>query len=322
MPERPRHLPRALTAALCLATLASCGGPPPVERSREGVRIVVVTHGQAADPYWSVVANGAEDAAADMGVEVQYQAPASFDMVAMSDLIDAAVAARPQGLVVSIPDGAALGPALERAVGAGIPVVSINSGAQASARLGLLAHVGQPEYEAGLAAGKRLAEAGARTALCVHHEVGNAALDARCAGAADALAEAGGSLAVLAVDLADPDDAEQRIRGALARQSVDAVLTLGPAAAGPALAAVEGTGTSFATFDLTEEVATAVADGRALFAVDQQPYLQGYLPVVLLVKYRETLTMPGGGRVLATGPGFVTPENAARVRDLTRAGIR
>lgn len=322
MPQRRHRIARTLATALSCAAVASCADRPAAGPSRDGVRIVVVTHGQAADPYWSVVANGAADAAADMGVQVQYQAPPSFDMVAMSDLIDAAVAARPQGLVVSIPDAAGLLPALERAAAAGIPIVSINSGARASAELGLLAHVGQPEYEAGRAAGRRLAEGGARTVLCVHHEVGNAALDARCAGAADALAEEAGSLTVLAVDLADPDDAEQRVRGALARDSVHAVLTLGPAAAGPALAAVAGTGTAFATFDLTEEVASAVADGRALFAVDQQPYLQGYLPVVMLVKYAETLTVPGGGGVVATGPGFVTRENAARVRELARAGIR
>ena len=320
MPKR--HAVSILAAALGVAVGACAGEPESGPPAREGTRIVVVTHGQAADPFWSIVANGAADAAADMGVSVQYQAPPSFDMVAMSDLIDAAVAARPAGLVVSIPDAAALRPALERALAAGTPIVSINSGADASRDLGLLAHVGQPEYEAGRAAGRRLADGGARRVLCVHHEIGNAALDARCDGARAALEEARGSLAVLAVDLADPDDAEQRIRGALARDPVDAVLTLGPAGAAPALAAVAGTGAALATFDLTEEVASAVADGRALFAVDQQPYLQGYLPIILLVKYAETLTIPGGGAVIATGPGFVTPANAGRVRELTRRGVR
>jgi len=313
----------ALLAGAALAA-ASCAEPGRDRNAspREGVRIVLVTHGQAADPYWSIVANGAADAAADLGVDVQYQAPTTFDMVAMSDLIDGAVAGRPAGLAVSIPDAAALRPAIERALAAGIPVVSINSGADASRRLGLLAHVGQPEYEAGRAAGARLADLGHLAVLCVHHEVGNAALDERCAGAADALVEAGGDATVVPVDLGDPDDTEQRIRGALARGGYDAVLTLGPTAAGPALAAVAGTGVEFATFDLTAEVAGAVADGRALFAVDQQPYLQGYLPVVMLVKHAETLTMPGGGGVVATGPRFVTAEDAARVRELARRGVR
>jgi simple sugar transport system substrate-binding protein len=326
--RRPWHRRAGAATLLAVAaTLASAcerpssGGGSGAE-GRAGMRIVVVTHGQAADPYWSVVANGAADAGRDMGVDVQYQAPATFDMVAMSDLLDAAVAAAPAGIVVSIPDAAALGPAIERAVAAGIPVVSINSGADASRDMGLLAHVGQPEYEAGRAAGVRLAETGATVVLCVHHEVGNAALDARCRGVADALADAGGRSTVLAVDLADPDDTEQRIRAALADGAYDAVLTLGPAGAAPALAAVEGSGAAFATFDLTDEVAAAVEAGSALFAVDQQPYLQGYLPIVMLVKYGETLTMPGGGGVVATGPGFVTPETAARVRELARRGVR
>ncbi len=311
-----------LACAALAATSCAEPGPAPDASPRDGVRIVLVTHGQAADPYWSIVANGAADAAADMGVDVQYQAPATFDMVAMSDLIDGAVAARPAGLAVSIPDAAALRPAIERALAAGIPIVSINSGAPMSRELGLLAHVGQPEYEAGRAAGVRLAGLGHLAVLCVHHEVGNAALDERCAGAAEALGEAGGEATVLPVDLGDPDDTEQRIRGALAGGAYDAVLTLGPTAAGPALAAVAPTGVAFATFDLTAEVADAVADGRALFAVDQQPYLQGYLPVVMLVKHAETLTMPGGGGVVATGPRFVTAEDAARVRELARRGVR
>jgi simple sugar transport system substrate-binding protein len=312
---------------LLAAPLVACGaGDAPAVAAagadRADMRIVVVTHGQAADPYWSVVANGAADAAADMGVDVQYQAPPTFDMVAMSDLLDAAVAASPAGIVVSIPDAAALRPAIDRALAAGIAVVSINSGAEASREMGLLAHVGQPEYEAGRAAGARLLDEGLRAALCVHHEVGNAALDARCRGVSDAMTEGRGAVSVLAVDLADPDDTEQRIRGALAAGRWDVVLTLGPAGAAPALAAVAGSDVAFATFDLTEEVAAAVADGRALFAVDQQPYLQGYLPVVMLVKYAETLTMPGGGGVVSTGPGFVTGENASRVRGLARRGIR
>ncbi|HSM35247.1 MAG TPA: substrate-binding domain-containing protein [Longimicrobiales bacterium] len=319
---------RAAASLLAVAgcVVGACDGPAEQGGSgaegRAAMRIVVVTHGQAADPYWSVVANGAADAGRDMGVDVQYQAPATFDMVAMSDLLDGAVAAAPAGIVVSIPDAAALRPAIERAVAAGIPVVSINSGADVSRDLGLLAHVGQPEYEAGRAAGARLAETGALAVLCVHHEVGNAALDDRCRGVADALAAAGGGSTVLGVDLADPDDTEQRIRAALADGAYDAVLTLGPAGAAPALAAVEGSDAGFATFDLTDEVAAAVEAGRALFAVDQQPYLQGYLPVVMLVKYAETLTMPGGGGVVATGPGFVTAETAARVRELARRGVR
>jgi simple sugar transport system substrate-binding protein len=295
--------------------------------ARADLRFVVVTHGQSADPFWSVVSNGARAAAEDLGVEVDYQAPTSFDMVEMSNLIDAAVASRPAGLVVSIPDPAALASSIRRAVESGIPVVSINSGADAYRDLGVLVHVGQTEYEAGLAGGERLAESGARRVLCVNHEVGNLAQDRRCAGLRDALQERGGETRVLAVDLADPADTRERIAGALAADTaLDGLLTLGPAAAEPALAALAGSGRDgdvvYGTFDLTPGVLDAVRDGRIAFAIDQQQYLQGYLPIVLLANYAETLTMPGGGAVIRTGPGFVTADNADRVLELTRRGLR
>ena len=121
-----------------------------------------------------------------MGVKVEYQAPPTFDMVAMSQLIDAAVASKPDGLVVSVPDADALGPSIKAAVAAGIPVITMNSGSDVSQELGALNHVGQTEYEAGLGAGERMGEAGVKNALCVNQEVGNAALDQRCKGFTDA----------------------------------------------------------------------------------------------------------------------------------------
>lgn len=296
---------------------------------RASSRIVVITHGQSADPFWSVVANGARDAARDMGVRLQYQAPATFDMVEMSNLIRSTVAARPAGLVVSIPDPDALGAAVRAAVAAGIPVISINSGADHYRELGVLAHVGQTEYEAGYGGGERLAAAGVRHALCINHEVGNAAQDQRCRGMMDALAVTGASARVLGVNLADPDDTQQRVAGALrADPTIDGMLALGPAGADPALAALAAVrstraGTiAFGTFDLTPRVLEAVRDGDMLFAIDQQQYLQGYLPVVMLVKYAETRTVPGGGAIIRTGPGFVTLEDAAAVMDLAARGIR
>ena len=132
---------------------------------------------------------------------------------------------------------------------------------------------------------------------------------------------------VLGVSLSDPEDAAQRIRGALARDAAtDGVLTLGPGGAAPALAALRESGKlgkiAVGTFDLTPEVLAAVRDGQLLFAIDQQPYLQGYLAVVLLVKYLDTKAMPGGGQIIRTGPSFVTRENAADVIALAERGIR
>jgi len=318
-------------AAVLLALLAACAGCAGNEDNtpadRADTRIVVVTHGQSSDPFWSVVANGVNDAAEAMGVRVEYQAPTSFDMVRMSQLIDAAVASRPAGLIVSVPDADALGGSIRAAVAAGIPMLSINSGAESWQRLGLLAHVGQTEYEAGATAGRRLASAGAELVLCVNHEVGNVSLDLRCRGLGDALKDAGAVVQVLGVSLADPDDAAQRITSALrGRAQVDGILVLGPGGAGPALAALRESGRrgsiAAGAFDLSPEVLRAVRDGELLFAVDQQPYLQGYLGVVLMAKYLDTRAVPGGGQIVRTGPAFVTRESAADAIALTEQGVR
>jgi simple sugar transport system substrate-binding protein len=330
-----RNWPVTRAAGLA-AVLWSCGGEGAERpaKARDGAgsprpptRIVMVTHGQSSDPFWSVVANGAGDAARELGVQLEYQAPTTFDMVRMTQLIEAAVASRPSALAISVPDADALGPSVRAAVAAGIPAVSVNSGDEAWERLGFLGHIGQTEYESGLAAGERLASGGARRVLCVNHEVGNLALDARCRGLGDELGKTGGSMEVVGVTLADPEDATQRIKGALARDgAVDGLLTLGPGGAGPGLAALRETGRlgriAVGTFDLTPEVLVAVRDGQLLFAIDQQPYLQGYLAVVLLTKYLETKAMPGGGEIIRTGPTFVTRDNAAEVIALAERGVR
>ena len=305
----------------------SAGGPSGVLRARSDLSYVVVTHGSSADPFWSVVANGAAAAARDLGVRVSYQAPNTFDMVAMSQLIDAAVASRPDGLVVSVPDADALGPAIRAAVATGMPVITINSGEDTSPALGALAHVGQSEAEVGFQAGQRLTGGGARRVLCVNHEIGNVGLDRRCEGLRRALAAAGGSASILTVDLADPEDTRQRVAGALAADPLlDGMLTLGTTGAGPALAALRGSERASAvrlgTFDLSPPVLEAVRAGDLQFAIDQQQYLQGYLPIVLLTLYLETGTIPGGGRPLPTGPVFVTAATAERAVELARRGLR
>lgn len=289
-------------------------------------RIVVVTHGQASDPFWSVVKNGVDAAAADMRVTVEYQAPATFDMVAMAQLIDAAVASEPDGLVVSVPDYDALGDHIRAAVDAGIPVISINSGSDHAADLGVLAHVGQTEYEAGFGGGERMAAAGVTNALCINQEVGNVGLDLRCQGFADALAAAGGTSTVLAVDLADPTGAQGRVSAALQQDAtINGILTLGPTGAIPTLAALDAEGLlgtiPFGTFDLSPEVLAAVRDGQMLFAIDQQQYTQGYLPIVYLTLFLENLNTPGAV-LIPTGPGFVTQDTAAQVIEFSARGTR
>ena len=293
--------------------------------TQRGFRFVVVSHGQSSDPFWSVAANGVSAAADDMGVTVEYQAPGTFDMVEMSQIIDAAVASQPDGLVVTLPDADALGDSIRAAVAAGIPVISMNSGSDVFADLGVLVHVGQTEYEAGVIAGQRFAAEGVGSAICINQEVGNVALDLRCQGFEDGL---GVDVEVIPVDLADPTGTQETVAGALQANPVDGILTLGPTGAIPTIAALTDTGqlgsVALATFDLGPEVLQAIIDGDMLFAIDQAQYLQGYLPIVLLTKYLETGALPLGSvtRVILTGPQIVTADVAADVIAYSEEGLR
>lgn len=282
--------------------------------------IIVVAHGQANDPFWSVVKNGVEKAAQDTGADVDYRAPETFDMVAMSQLIDAAVNQEPDGLIVSIPDADALGPSIKRAVEAGIPVISMNSGSDVSRKLGALLHVGQDEFDAGKAAGEKLTAMGGTKGVCVNQEVGNVALDLRCEGFA---AGFGGDVTVLPTTN-DPSEIEAKVRAALdADEDVDTVMALGAATAGePSVAAAKTSGRDVlvASFDLSASFLQSVVDGDAAFAIDQQQFLQGYLPVSFLALNASFGLMPGGN--VPSGPNLITAEKAAQVIDLSSKGIR
>jgi simple sugar transport system substrate-binding protein len=319
----------ALVAASLGAGLASTvtAGAPSPQSADEGMTIAVVTHGQAADPFWSVFKRGVDDAAAQMGVTANYSAPATFDMTEMSSLIDAAVATNPDGLVVSVPDYPALQDSLAAASEAGIPIITVNSGSDHLQEIGAITHIGQDEIIAGRGAGARLAEGGATHLLCVHHEQGNLALDARCQGAGEAMEEAGGTMDIVQVDLNDAAGITSTVSSTLqADDTIDAILALGPTAAGPSMAALEELGLlgemPIATFDLNPDVIQAIIDGNMVFAIDQQQYLQGYLPIVFLKLFRDNLNTVGGGLPVYTGPGFVTAENAEQVLELTGEGSR
>ena len=321
-------------AAACQGAATARTGPNGALVKRADIKIEVVTHGQAIDGFWGVVRNGVKAAAADMGVTVNYSAPdAESDMVKMSQLIDAAVAKHPSGLVVSIPNPDALSTSIKAAVAAGIPVISMNSGSDVFRDLGVLAHVGQTEYEAGKGAGERFKAAGATHAVCFNQEVGNQALTLRCNGFFDGLYGEGGADShgddVLTGNIADPAGMQATILAALqADDTIDGVLTLGPSVADPALAAIEaagGTGTiHLATFDLSASALTAIKDGKMDFAIDQQQFIQGYLPIVMLVMYAETrnLATGNGSGLVMTGPGFVTKDQAADVIALSAKGLR
>ena len=263
-----------------------------------------------------------------MGVTAIYESPASttFDVVAMSHLIDTAVAAHPAGLVVSIPDPTGLGPSIKAAVAAGIPVISINSGSDVAKSLGVLVHVGQTEEQAGIGGGQKMGAAGVKHALCVNQEVGNAALALRCKGFKEGLAQTGGTVTEIGVNLSSPTQTQQTIEAALQHDpTIDGILSLGPTGATPALKALQDLNKTgkikLATFDLSSDVLNAIKGGQMLFAIDQQQYLQGYLPIVLLTLYKTNLNTIAND-ILQTGPGFVTADNVSQVIQLTAQGTR
>lgn len=307
----------ALKAVLGLAALAGLAGSAAAQ-----TRIVFVTHGQSGDPYWSVVKNGMDDAAAALGVKAEYLSPETFDMVKMAQLIDAATASAPDGLVVSVPDAAALGGPVKNAVAAGIPVIVVDSGgSKLTKELGGLLYLGQSEYEAGVAAGERVAKLGVKKAVCINQEVGNSSLDDRCNGFAKGL---GVEVPVLQ-GVIDPTEMKSRVLAYLnTNPDVEFMLGCGPTATEPALAALDELGlkgkVKLGTFDLSPVILQAVVDGNVEWGIDAQQYLMGYVPVVMLDLMAKYKLAPVAD--YPTGPGFVTKDTAASVIDLAKQGKR
>jgi len=310
-----------LTAACSGTGQETTAGSTSGGSGKYGYKIAVVTHGAAGDTFWDVVKKGAEKAGTDMGDTVTYQ-DSNGDPAKQSQLIDAAVNQKVDGLVVSMANPDALKASVEKAVAAGIPVITINSGQAKSKEFGALAHVGQDEVIAGQAAGEKLKAAGVTHSLCVIQEAGNIGLEQRCQGFKQGL---GGQVDNLQVENTNPSGAQATITSKLqSDKSINGVLTLGPVIGAVAIKAVADSGSAakLATFDLNGDVTQAIADGKMLFAVDQQQYTQGYLPIVMLTLYKANLNTIGGGQPVLTGPGFVTKDNAAQVKNLATQGTR
>jgi simple sugar transport system substrate-binding protein len=289
------------------------------------VHIVFVTHGQANDVYWSVVKNGVQAGQAAMGAQVQYFAPETFDMVQMGHLIDAAVASKPDAIVVSIPDATALKDPIMNAKAAGIPIGVIDSGQDQVHDWGLDLWVGGgSEYQNGVRAGEIMGKGGVKHALCVNQEVGNVSLDDRCNGFKDGLAKSGATSEVVGVTM-DPTESSSRVEAYLtAHPETDAVLALGPSVAGPIMQRLRDNGVlgkiKMGTFDLSPEVLEAVDKGDMMFAIDSQQYLMGYLPVVFFTMKSMYGTLPTAD--VMTGPAFIMKGDASKVLDLSKQGIR
>jgi simple sugar transport system substrate-binding protein len=301
-----------------LTLLAAASGMAAADETR----VVFVTHGQSGDPYWSVVKNGMDDAAKTLGVKAEYLAPETFDMAKMAQMIDAAAASKPDGLVVSIADPAALSGPVKNAVASGIPVIVIDSGGgKLTKELGGLLYLGQSEYEAGVLAGERIAKLGVKKAVCANHEVGNVSLDDRCAGFAKGL---GIDVPVLN-GVMDPTEMKSRYVGYLnSHADVEFILAVGINGAEPGLMAIEELGLTgkvkIGTFDLSPTILKAVADGKMEWGIDAQQYAMGYIPVVMFDLWKKYKIAPIAD--YPTGPGFVTKETAASVIDLAKQGKR
>ena len=312
-----KHIALGLAAGLTLL-----GAGLSTATAADQTRVVFVTHGQSGDPYWSVVKNGMDDAAKALGVKADYLSPETFDMAKMSQLIDAAVASKPDGLVVSIPDEAALSKSIKNATAAGIPVIVIDSGSGKLTRsLGGLLYMGQSEYDAGVLAGERIAKLGIKNAVCLNHEVGNQSLDDRCAGFAKGL----GVAVPVMQGVMDPTEEKGRTVAYLkAHPETQFMLGCGINSAEPGLSALEELGlvgkVKLGTFDLSPGILQAVAAGKMEWGIDAQQYLMGYIPVVQFDLMKKFKLAPIAD--YPTGPGFVTKAEAAAVVDLAKLGKR
>lgn len=318
MTKTPR-LAALIGALLALALLAGAL----VGAQDEPLTFGYAVHDDPSGSFWDVVTRGVRDAADELGVRVLVGG--SPDPVQQAQLVEDYIAQGVDGLIVSLANPDALRDSITRAVSAGIPVITINSGAGVFRELGALTHVGQTEFVAGQGAGLRLNELGATYVLCVLHEEGNIGLEERCAGLQDTFTGEVERFNVATTGVADLAGTQSSLQDKLiASPRVDAILALNPDVGIAARDAVFSAGTTqiVATFDLSADILRAIQNGEIAFAIDQQQYLQGYLPVVFLRLYNQNLNVVGGGNPVLTGPGFVTAENAAQVIDLSAAGTR
>jgi simple sugar transport system substrate-binding protein len=281
----------------------------------------MVTHSDDG-VFWSVVKKGSEDAAAAVGVNMVWS-PSSNDPNKQVQDIEAAVAAGSNGLGVSLASPDAVGPAVQAAVAAGIPVITVNSGVGLYKELGALTHVGQTEIVAGNGAGERFNALGATKVLCARQEQSNIGLEERCQGLAETFS---GEVVSEFIGLdADPTEQENTIASMLsADPDIDAVLGTGPNVAVRAIAAGTAAGRELIIggFDISTDIIGAIEAGDIDFTVDQQQYVQGYLPIILLYLFNTNLNTVGGGLPVLTGPGFVDTENVGEVKALVEAGTR
>ncbi|MFJ5222299.1 sugar ABC transporter substrate-binding protein [Streptomyces sp. NPDC088400] len=330
-----RAIGAVLAAAVGVSALAGCsstGGKRAEERAQQATAegrsavntpkwtVAMVTHSGDGDTFWDIVQNGAKQAAVKDNINFLYAN--SDEGQEQAQLVQSYIDKNVDGLIVTLAKPDAMKAVVTKAVKAGIPVITVNSGVDQSKSFGALSHIGQDETIAGEAVGEELAERGKKKALCVVHEQGNVGHEQRCAGAKKAF---DGQLQNLYVDGTSLPDVQASIEAKLqADHSIDSVVTLGAPFADAAVKAKETAGSKAEvdTFDLNAKVASDLKSGTLGFAVDQQPYLQGYEAVDLLWLYRYNADVLGGGRPVLTGPQVVTQKDAGALEEYTKRGTR
>jgi simple sugar transport system substrate-binding protein len=283
----------------------------------DGEKYILVSHAPDSDSWWNTIKNGIALAGEQMGVEVEYRNPPSGDLADMARIIEQAAASKPNGIITTLADPDVLAGPIKAAVDSGVDVIIMNSGTPAQAReVGALMYVGQPEYDAGHAAGLRAKGDGVKSFLCVNHYISSPASVERCQGFADGL---GIELGNQMIDSGqDPAEIKNKVLAYLsANPKTEAVLTLGPTSADPTIAALDENGMAgeiyFGTFDLGEEIVKAIKAGTIKWGIDQQPFLQAYLPVVIMTNYHRFGVLPGNN--INSGPGFVTKDALSKVEE-------
>ncbi|MEU1144575.1 sugar ABC transporter substrate-binding protein [Streptomyces sp. NPDC005863] len=331
---RTSRTARGVTACLAVIALAagcsSSGGKDDEDGSGGGgdgkgvttprLKIAMVTHSGEGDTFWDIVRSGAKQAARKDNVDFLYAN--DKEAKGQAELVQSFVDKKVDGLVVTLAKPEAMRAVLAKAKRAGIPVVTINSGGEFSPRFGALSHIGQDESVAGEAVGDELNTRGKKKALCVIHEQGNVSLEQRCAGVEKTF---DGSVENLNVEGTNAPGAQSSISAKLqATKDIDAVVTLGAPIAAYSVKAKDEAGSKAEvdTFDLNAEVVRRLKAKEVGFAVDQQPYLQGYLSVDELWLYRTNADVLGGGKPVLTGPAIVTGKDVPKLEKYTARGTR
>ena len=316
----------ALLAAVILiaAACSSSGGKKSeakVGANTPKLTIAMVTHGAPGDTFWDIIQKGAKAAAEKDNVTLKYSS--NPDSGQQANLIQSAIDSKVDGIAVTLPDPPAIGPAVKKAIDAGIPVVAFNAGIDGYADAGALSYFGSDESLAGEAGGQRATEAGAKHVLCVVQFQGQVQLEARCNGVQKTFK--GGKYDKIYVNGADRP-AEQTTIGAKLKQdpSIDFVVTLGAPDALAAMNAVKDSGSKakVGTFDFNPQIPPKIKDGSLQFAIDQQPFLQGYMSVDSLWFYKANGNIIGGGKPTLTGPFLVDSKNIDFISKFAEGGTR